>query len=92
MRINNTMAKNLFQLHGSNRHTQLTGYKSDIFNLCQFKRYVLCYFSNINQEPTLNKEKLGQVLGPTRGGVKKMVQWILNNNGNIVPRRSPIPI
>ena len=30
------MAKNLFQFHGSNEHTQLTGDKVEISNLCRF--------------------------------------------------------
>ena len=37
----------------------------------------------------MNKEKLGQVLLPTRGEVNKMVQWILKYNRKVVPLRSP---
>ena len=34
--INNLMKENIFQLHGSNAHNQLTVYESDISNLFWF--------------------------------------------------------
>eukprot|EP00957_Ditylum_brightwellii_P135713 10349584-Ditylum_brightwellii.AAC.1 len=38
-RINNLTAKNLFQLHGTNAYTQLTGEEGDISILCQCQWY-----------------------------------------------------
>ena len=41
-RINNLTARNLFQLHGTNAHTALTGEEGDISNLCKHgQRYVI---------------------------------------------------
>ena len=39
MMIQNLTAKDLFQLHGSNPHTELTGDDGDISNLCAFAWY-----------------------------------------------------
>ena len=35
--INNLTAKNIFQLHGTNAYTALTGEEGDISNLLQYK-------------------------------------------------------
>ena len=64
-------AKNIFQFHGSNAHTQLTGDEGEISNLCWFKWYDWCCFCNINQEFSLNKENLGQMFGIMRGAEAK---------------------
>ena len=71
VRINNTTAKIIFQLHGYNGHTQLTGDEGENFNLCRFKWYDWCCFCNINQEFSLNKENLGQMFGIMRGAEAK---------------------
>ena len=42
-RINNLTAKDLFSLHGSNAHTDLTGDEGDISALCQYDWYEWCY-------------------------------------------------
>jgi hypothetical protein len=36
----------------------------------------------------LNREVLGQVLGPAKGEGNEMAQWILKANGNVVPRHT----
>ena len=43
-RINNLVAKDIFQLHGQNAHFHTTGEEGDISNLCQFGWYEWCYF------------------------------------------------
>ena len=47
--INNSMAKYIFQLHGSNAHNQLTEYEGGISNMCRFKWYDWYYIIGINQ-------------------------------------------
>ena len=84
--------ENLFQFHGSNAHTQLTGDEGDIYNICKFKWYDWYYFLYSNKSFPLNKEKLGQVLDPERGESKEIPQWILKYNVKVVPRRSPRPL
>ena len=79
--INNMMDKNLFQFHGSNAHTQVTGDKCDISNLFRFKWYDWCYFRDSNQSFPFNKEKLGQVIGPVRGEGNEITKCILKYNG-----------
>jgi hypothetical protein len=91
-RINNMTAKDLFQLHGSNAHTALTGDEGDISNLCQFKWYEWCYFRDHKNKFPFNREVLGRVLGPAKGEGNEMAQWILKANGNVVPRRSSRPL
>ena len=88
-RINNLTARNLFQLHGSNPHTALTGTEGDISSLCQFDWYEFCYYREQTARFPFNKEVLGRVLGPARGEGNEMAQWILKANGNVVPRRTP---
>ena len=91
-RINNMTAKDLFQLHGSNAHTALTGDEGDISNLCNYKWYDWCYFRDHKNKFPFNREVLGRVLGPAKGEGNEMAQWILKANGNVVPRRSMRPL
>ena len=66
-RINNLTAKNIFQLHGSNPHTDLTGDEGDISNLCQYNWYDWCYFRDRTEPFPFNREVLGRILGPAKG-------------------------
>jgi hypothetical protein len=91
-RINNLTARNLFQLHGSNAHTALTGEEADISNLCEYGWYEWGYFREKTAKYPFNKEILGRVLGPARGEGNEMSQWILKANGNVVPRRTVRPL
>ena len=91
-RINNLTARNLFQLHGTNPHTALTGSEGDISSLTQFGWYDFCYYRENTEKFPFNKEVLGRVLGPAKGEGNEMAQWILKANGNVVPRRSPRPL
>ena len=85
-RINNLLAKDLFQLHGENAHSTVTGEEGDISNLCEFNWYDWCYFREKTSKFPFNQELLGRVLGPARGEGNEMSQWILKPNGNVVPR------
>ena len=91
-RINNLTAKNVFSLHGTSPHTDLTGEEGDISALCQFKWYDWCYFRENRERFPFNREVLGRVLGPSTGEGNEMSQWVLKANGKVVPRRSCRPL
>ena len=91
-RINNLLAKDLFQLHGTNAHFSVTGEEGDISNLAQFGFYEWCYFRDHTQKFPFNQEVLGKVLGPASGEGNEMSQWILKINGRVVPRRTVRPL
>ena len=90
--INNLTAKNIFQIHGLNPQTALTGDEGDISNLCQFKCYDWCYFRNRTEPFPFNREVLGRIIGPAKGEGNEMAQWVLKANGNVVTRRSSRPL
>ena len=75
-RINNLTAKNVFSLHGTSPHTDLTGEEGDISALCQFKWYDWCYFRKNRERFPFNREVLGRVLGPSTGEGNEMSQWV----------------
>jgi hypothetical protein len=85
-RITNLTAKSNFKLEGTNAHTMLTGEEGDISNLCQYAWYDWCYFWDQAAAFPYGKEVLGRVLGPARGEGNEMAQWVLKNNGQVVPR------
>ena len=87
-RINNITAKDLFQLEGRNPQYRITGEEGDISNLCQFKFYEWCYFFDARSAFPNSKEILGRVLGPSTGEENEMSQWILEANGEVVPRQT----
>jgi hypothetical protein len=58
-RINNLTAKNLFQLHGTNAHTALTGEEGDISNLSEYKWYDWCYYREQKEQFPYPREILG---------------------------------
>jgi hypothetical protein len=87
-RINNLTAKSLFQLHGMNAHTALTGEEGDISNLSEYKWYDWCYYREQKEKFPYPREILGRVLGPATGAGNEMSQWVLKSNGNVVPRRT----
>jgi hypothetical protein len=91
-RINNLTAKSLFQLHGTNAHTALTGEEGDISNLSEYKWYDWCYYREQKEQFPYPREILGRILGPATGAGNEMSQWILKSNGNVVPRRSMRPL
>ena len=91
-RIHNLTSRKLFQLHGANAHTALTGEEGDISNLCQFKFYDWCYFREHANDFPKPREILGRVLGPAKYEGNEMAQWALKSNGNVVPRRTTRPL
>ena len=92
VRIHNLTSRKLFQLHGTNPYTALTGEEGDISNLCQYKWYDWCYYREHKEVFPKPKELLGRVLGPTKGDGNEMAQWILTSKGTVVPRRTMRPL
>jgi len=81
-------ANNLFQLQGQNPYMATLGEMGDISNLCQFGWYEWVYFRQHTARFPHQKEVLGRCLGPTRDEGNEMAQWVLQQNGQIVPRRT----
>ena len=81
-------ANNLFQLQGQNPHMATLGEMADISNLCQFGCYEWVYFRQHTASFPYQKEVLGRCFGPTKDKGNEMAQWILQANGQVVPRRT----
>ena len=90
-RINNLLAKNLFQIEGKNAHFSVTGENGDIYNLCQFAWYEWCYYREHTSGLPLQLDVLGHILGPAKGEGNEISQWILKANGRVVPLRTAVP-
>ena len=86
--INNLTARNLFSLEGETPHMHTIKERGDISNLCNFKWYEWCYFRDQKQSFPFARELLGRVLEPSKEEGNEMCQWILESNGQVVPRRS----
>ena len=86
--MNNLTARNLFQLEGQNPNLDTFDEECDISNICEFKWVEWCYFRQQKEDFPLPKAVLGRVLGPSKNAGNEMAQWVLQLNGQIVPRRS----
>jgi hypothetical protein len=90
-RINNLTAKDPSQLHGSNAHTATTGDEGDISNLCQYKWYDWCYFSQPNGELPIQSGITWQGTMPSQGCRQRNVtvdfekQWSRSTTPYIPP-------
>ena len=84
--ISNATAKNNFKLQGQTAHAKTLGEPPDISNL-RWGFYEWCYYRDNDSFP-FPREVLGRVLGPTKNAGNEMCQWVLNVNGNVLPRRS----
>ena len=91
-RVNNMTSRDSFKLQGSNPHTTVTGDQGDISNLCQFDWYEWVHYRNNKAQFPHNKERLGKVLGPSKGVGNEMCQWILEANGEVIPRSTVRPL
>ncbi len=81
-------AKKLFQLNGTNPHPMNFGMEADILNLCHFGWYKWVYFWDVKTAFPYQKECLWHCLGPAKNEGNAMAQWILKENGNLVPWRT----
>ena len=81
-------AKNLYQLQGMNPYSATLGDVGDISSLCQFGWYEWIYFRQGKSSFPYLKEELGRCLGPCKNEGNEMCQWVLQANGEVVPRRT----
>ena len=81
-------AKKLFQLNGTNPHTATFGTEADISHICNFGWYEWVYYRTQSAQYPFQKECLGHCLGPARNEGNVMAQWILKENGKVVPWRT----
>jgi hypothetical protein len=58
----------------------------DISNLCTYGWYEWVYFRQSTAPFPMLQEELGRCLGPTKNEGNEMCQWVLQKNGQIVPR------
>ena len=80
-------ANDLFQLQGQTPHCATFGEEGDISNICQFGWYEWVYFWETTSKFPFPAHVLGRCLGPAKNQGNKMTQWVLKQNGQIVPRR-----
>ena len=86
--VANLTANNLFQLGGQNPYVATLGEMGYISNLCPFGWYEWVYFCQNTASLPYQKEELGRCLGPTKNEGNEMCQWIIQQNGQIVPRQT----
>ena len=88
------MARDLFQLQGSNPYTENFGEEGDISNLCQFDWYEWVYFYDYYSRSHFPFQKtiLGQRLGPANNEENEMTQWVLKQNRKLVLRRTMLKL
>ena len=79
---------NIFQLEGQNLYMATLGEMGDISNLCNIGWYEWVYFCQNTDSFPYQKEELCRWLGSTNNKINEMCQWILQQNVQIVPRRT----
>ena len=85
-KILSASARDIYLLDGMVPYTKMTGQPYDISNLCLFSWYDWVYYrdTRVGGFP-LPSESLGRCLGPADHAGNAMSQWVLNNNGKILP-------
>ena len=91
-KVNNSTAKELFQLHGETPEYHLTGQQPDISNVCRFAWYEWVYGRDSSKSFPLQHEILGRALGPAINAGNLMTQWVLVRSGNVVPMTTTRPL
>ena len=84
-RISNMDSRNDFKIQGSRTRASVTGEQGHMSDSFQFDRCEWAHFrSNKSQFPR-NKERLGKVLGNSKGFGNEMCQWTLEESGQVAP-------
>ena len=86
--ITNMTANDLFQLQGQTPHFATFGEEGDISNICQFGWYEWVHFWETMEKFPFPAHVLGRCLGPAKNEGNEMTQWVLKQNGKIVPQRT----
>ena len=81
-------AINIFQLQVRNTYMSTLGYMGDISKLCQFGWYEWMYFRHKTSAFPFQKEELCRFLGTTKNDGNEMCQWVIHQNGQVVPRKT----
>ena len=88
VRVHNVIAKDSLNLDGQNAQIVTTGDVPDISNLCRFGFYQWVYYWDNKHGFPEQKRRIGRALGPSRYEGNSMAQYILQENGRVVPRRT----
>lgn len=90
--IMNLTARTTHKLRGINPYTATTFQTADISNIATFGWFEWVYFledaKSSNHGFPKAREKLGRCLGPSKDHGNEMCQWVLKENGYIVPLRT----
>ena len=86
--LNATARPTCYALDGQVPWTKMTGQPLDISNICEFKWYEWIYFRDHTSSFPHASEQLGRCLGPADNAGTAMSQWVLNRQGNIIPRQT----
>ena len=83
--VHNVTAHDTFKLGGVNPSMVTHGQEADISNLCRFKFYEWVYYWDQKENIPEQKGRLGRTLGPSKFEGNEMAQYILKENGKVVP-------
>ena len=86
--LNATSRPTCYALDGQVPWTRMTGQPMDISNLTEFKWYDWVYFRDHTSSFPHASEQLGRCLGPALNAGTAMSQWVMNRNGNVIPRQT----
>lgn len=91
-KVNNSTARNLYQLGSLTPYQTIYQREPDISNLCQFKFYDWCYYREETAKFPFPSQVLGRVLGPSDGVGNEMAVWIIRVDGRIISRQTARPL
>jgi hypothetical protein len=90
--IMNLTARDTNKLRRLNPYTATYGDVGDISNLCQFGWFEWVWYLEDRKASRFGFphaiKKLGRCLGPSRGFGNELCQWVLSQNGKVLPRRT----
>ena len=75
-------------MQGQTPHFTTFGEEGDISNICQFGCYEWVHFWETTSKLPFPAHVLGLCLGPAKNEGNEMTQWVLQQNGQILPRRT----
>ena len=91
-KVNNSLAREIYQLQGQTPSFKATGQITDISSICEFGWYDWIYYRDHEASFPRPKERLGRYLGPADHAGNLMAMWVLNDKGNVLPYQSIRPL